>query len=74
MILTPTHGSAQPTINVRNNMNFGVRSGYGTSPPGATYSSVGDRIVNTPPVVGQPKAWVCTVAGSPGTWVSEGNL
>jgi hypothetical protein len=74
MILTPTHGSAQPTIGVRNNMNFGVRSGYGNSPPGATYSSVGDRIVNTPPVVGQPKAWVCTVAGSPGTWVSEGNL
>jgi hypothetical protein len=35
---------------------------------------VGDRVVRTPPVVGQPKAWVCTVKGSPGTWVSEGNL
>ena len=34
----------------------------------------GDRMVNSNPVVGQPKAWVCTVAGTPGTWVSEGNL
>lgn len=24
--------------------------------------------------VGHPKAWVCTTAGSPGTWTSEGNL
>lgn len=36
--------------------------------------SVGDRMVRSTPAVGQPKAWVCTVAGTPGTWVSEGNL
>lgn len=35
---------------------------------------VGDRFVNSIPAVGQPKAWSCTVAGTPGTWVSEGNL
>lgn len=34
---------------------------------------VGDRIYRVP-VSGQPKSWVCTVAGTPGTWVSEGNL
>jgi len=34
----------------------------------------GDRIFNRFPSVGQPKSWVCTVAGTPGTWVSEGNL
>lgn len=34
----------------------------------------GDRAVNSNPAVGSPKAWICTVAGSPGTWVSEGNL
>lgn len=46
----------------------------GTAAP--TYGSyfVGDRVMNSVPTVGQPKAWVCTVAGSPGTWVSEGNL
>ncbi len=35
---------------------------------------VGDRAVNKTPVVGSAKAWSCTVAGTPGTWVSEGNL
>lgn len=36
--------------------------------------AVGDVCVNSTPVVGQPKGWRCTVAGTPGTWVSEGNL
>ena len=35
---------------------------------------VGDRVYNSVPSVGQPKSWVCTVAGTPGTWTSEGNL
>lgn len=35
---------------------------------------VGDRITNSVPIVGYPKGWLCTVAGTPGTWVSEGNL
>lgn len=35
---------------------------------------VGDRVQNSVPTVGQPKGWMCTVAGGPGTWVSEGNL
>jgi hypothetical protein len=34
----------------------------------------GDRVFNNEPAVGNPKSWVCTVAGTPGTWVSEGNL
>ena len=34
----------------------------------------GDRVLNNLPTVGQPKSWACTVAGTPGTWVSEGNL
>jgi len=36
--------------------------------------TVGDRVKQRVPAVGQPKAWMCTVAGTPGTWVSEGNL
>lgn len=46
----------------------------GSAAPTVGTWAVGDRIVRTPPVVGQPKAWSCTVAGVPGTWVSEGNL
>jgi hypothetical protein len=35
---------------------------------------VGDTVINNVPASGQPKGWVCTVAGSSGTWVSLGNL
>jgi hypothetical protein len=34
----------------------------------------GDHVQNGAPAVGSPKGWYCTVAGTPGTWVSEGNL
>ena len=36
--------------------------------------AVGDFAQQLTPVVGQPKGWMCTVAGNPGTWVSTGNL
>jgi hypothetical protein len=47
---------------------------YRSTFPTAGTWRVGDRVINTTPTVGQPKSWVCTVAGTPGTWVSEGNL
>ena len=47
---------------------------YDTSPPATGAFNKGDRVWNNAPTVGQPKSWVCTVAGTPGTWVSEGNL
>lgn len=34
----------------------------------------GDRAFHSAPVVGSPKGFICTVAGTPGTWVSEGVL
>jgi len=55
------------TPNSRAIVNFNVA-------PLALTWSVGDRCYNFTPSVGQPKSWVCTVAGTPGTWVSEGNL
>jgi hypothetical protein len=30
-----------------------------------------ERVFNAAPAVGQPDYWVCTVTGSPGTWVAE---
>lgn len=44
-----------------------------TAPTAGTWSK-GDRCLTLNATVGLPKGWVCTVAGSPGTWVSEGNL
>jgi len=47
---------------------------YNTAFPTTLTWAVGDRCINPSPAVGQPKSWVCTVAGTSGTWVSEGNL
>jgi len=46
----------------------------GTAPWSGMAWQPGDRAINRAPTVGQPKAWVCTVSGTPGTWVSEGSL
>ena len=52
-----------------------INSFTATAVPAAINNAyVGARIYNSTPSVGQPKSWVCTVAGTPGTWVSEGNL
>jgi parallel beta-helix repeat protein len=34
----------------------------------------GDQAWNEEPAVGQPIGWMCTVAGTPGTWVAMANL
>jgi hypothetical protein len=47
---------------------------FGTAFPVTGTFKQGDKVFNSAPIVGQPKGWICTVAGSPGTWVSEGNL
>ena len=46
---------------------------YAAAPTVGIYR-VGEIVNNSTPVVGQPKSWQCTVAGTPGTWVSTGNL
>lgn len=47
---------------------------YATATPSTGYWQRTSRIIQSAAAVGSPKAWVCTVAGAPGTWVSEGNL
>jgi hypothetical protein len=47
---------------------------YATAAPALGSWVKGDRIINSSPAVGAAKAWTCTVTGTPGTWVSEGNL
>lgn len=48
---------------------------FGSATPASGFNSaIGDRVEQLTPVVGNPKGWRCTVAGNPGTWVSEGNL
>lgn len=47
---------------------------YAAAAPTIRTWAVGDRCYNSAPSAGNPKSWVCTVAGTPGTWTSEGNL
>jgi len=63
-----------------NNITYGAaftrKAGllYSTVVPAVGSWLIGQRVFNIVPAVGQPKSWVCTVSGAPGTWVSEGNL
>ena len=78
---TPFLGDISAYFNTYNAITFphSIKSHvsvYGNAAPTSIVKSnaVGDIVYNYNPVVGQPKAWVCTVAGAPGTWVSQGNL
>ena len=52
-----------------------IVSQYGsTAPISGNNWNANDRVIQSVSVVGNPKGWRCTVAGNPGTWVSEGNL
>ncbi len=55
-------------------MNKGSRWDEGTAAPGSGAWMAGDRRWNSAPAVGQPEYWVCTVSGTPGTWVAGPNL
>lgn len=61
---------------VSNDAGSGVIvSQYGsTAPIGGNSWNANDRVIQSVSIVGDPKGWRCTVAGNPGTWVSEGNL
>lgn len=43
------------------------------APASGTYEQ-GRRVYNATPATGQPIGWVCTVAGSPGTWKAFGTI
>lgn len=62
------------TSTVWNESIVNERENVATIPPIYGTYTVGQRIANAIPTLGQPKSWICTVAGTPGTWVSEGNL
>lgn len=48
--------------------------GIANAAPTTGHWRSGDLLVNEAPAVGSPKGWRCTATGTPGTWVSEGNL
>lgn len=46
----------------------------GTAAPSTGWHSVGEFWRKTDPAGGGPYGWVCTAAGTPGTWKATGNL
>lgn len=54
--------------------SLGRKVAHGTAAPTAGTWVVGDQVIQAVPAVGSSKGWRCTVGGTPGTWVSEGNL
>lgn len=52
----------------------GKRVRYASAAPTTGTWAPGDHVINAAPAVGQPRGWRCVVGGSPGTWVSDGNL
>lgn len=50
----------------------GPKIAYGTAVPASGKWNVLDTWVHTSPTVGQPKGGTCSVAGTPGTWLSNG--
>lgn len=47
---------------------------WGTTFPVAGTWKQGDVMINNHPGSGQPSAWACSVAGTPGTWVPLANI
>lgn len=54
--------------------SFGRQITHASAAPTTGNWAQGDVVFNTGAAVGQPKGWQCTVTGTPGTWVSMGNL
>ncbi|MEF3312384.1 hypothetical protein PV433_26205 [Paenibacillus sp. GYB004] len=52
----------------------GLYQGFAEDVPATGYWRTGDSLTNLSPAAGSPKGWRCVATGTPGTWVSEGNL
>lgn len=50
------------------------RAWQGTAAPTLMFWNRGDVVINSAPAVGNPQGFVCTVSGTPGTWVNMPNL
>ena len=55
---------------------FGIGNvvSHGTAAPTTLTWKVGDIVWNSAPATGHPAGWMCSVAGTPGTWIAMGNL
>lgn len=69
-----THPSQHYLQLAQSKLHWGNDSPSARTGTGIVAWTQGDVCFNLSAAVGQPKGWVCTVSGTPGTWVSMGNL
>jgi len=74
MTIMITSGTSNGAQTVSQSSTYLISTATGTAAPTTGSWIRGSRVENALASVGSPKAWVCTVSGTPGTWVSEGNL
>lgn len=73
-VTTHVNGSAyQGVLFVGQGLAGTIHTQANATPSVGTWA-VGDHLARQNQTAGQAKGWFCTVAGTPGTWVSEGNL
>ncbi|MBX3358597.1 MAG: right-handed parallel beta-helix repeat-containing protein [Phycisphaeraceae bacterium] len=53
---------------------FPKKAYFDTAAPASGAWVVGDMVTNSAPTTGSPIGWMCTAAGSPGTWTAMPNL
>jgi len=56
------------------NNSWNARVNYGTAAPAAGTWAVGDTTYNSAPAASGTMGWVCTTAGTPGTWKTFGTI
>ena len=71
--LTQTSNQASPTVTILNNTYGHQELNQDAAPTTGTYS-VGDIVWKTTPAAGGYIGWVCTTAGTPGTWKTFGAI
>lgn len=69
-----TGGGAGATRRGTKRLDNGQQTIYATAAPVSGTWAVGDEVINSAPAPSQPMGWVCTTAGTPGTWKAKSNL
>jgi hypothetical protein len=67
----PFNGPAQVVNSATGNSLISRLIGFRTAPPTTGTWQAGDIFKNSAPSANSTKGWVCTVAGTPGTWMAE---
>jgi hypothetical protein len=73
-LLTPTDYTSGKLVLSNNTENGVFQSNKQAAAPTTGTWRATDIVWNSAPTSGQPAGWICTVAGTPGTWVAMANL